>query len=545
MNVSVRQHIFANVPKEQSPRGRRGFQTLYYSRGLIEEEVLLLEERAQYFYSDSGPVKYQFHILTNGQAVITQIVPIPEPDEYGRKGRYLAHSLVLSSDDFRRMAYCPLPLVTPRHFISDITTAVAAGDRASGNLPLKTISVLDIDAWMAQTLEWARQWPPAELEALARLGWRAGAVRAQRQFVEFSGDADTMLRALRVCFLLCPPDKRPALTFDTYAYRSDWSRDWPFWALGGLGDTQKTPYRVDGTARRVHGRLSDADDMPFERWVARKAIPDRLEYFSAYEEDALRLEAIINGDLVPSTDVNSEFGNQFARLNANAVAQRVLSYFPAELGHVRREQLEKRVQAQPWAYLSRLGQGFTIENVVGELFAVEMALLRARTPLANDEQRALSELAAAAKSEELNNLLLLRTRDRDAWRHSLARLPERSYVKITDTSVSAGAISVTDAFVAEHLDAWCAIAARTIRPGELKVVLRDIDKEGRDINVDGLRQLLPALDQEDRLLLANWIRRYPGPAPALRATLGESETQSTDKRSLLDRFRSPFGRKDN
>jgi hypothetical protein len=541
MNISVRQHIFANVPKEQSPRRRRGFQTLYHSAGLTPDEVLLLEERAQYFYEDSAPVKYQFHALPDGQAVVTQTVAVPEPDEYGRKGRYLAHSLILSAEAFRQMAFCPMPLLVARHFVADMAAAVAAGDRARGELPPKTVTVPDIDTWSAQTIEWARRWPTAELEPLARLGWRAAALRAQRQAVELAGDTVAMLQALSVCFLLCPPTKRPALTFDTYAYRCDWGRDWPFWAWGGLRDTPaETLYRVDGAARRVHGRLPDQDDTPFERWIARQAIPDRLEHLSTYEDDALRLDALLSGsgDL---SGVDPEFGRQFAQLNAAAVARRVLAHVPTELGPARRDLLQKKVHSQPWVYLAQLSGGFNAPGVAAELVAVELALLRA--PMTDAERKALGELAATAASEELNNLILLRGKDRDAWRRSLARLPDGAYRRVVEAALSAGVAAVADAFIVEHLDTWCAIAARTIRPGELKTVLRAIDGQGREVNVDSLEQIWPALDAADRQQLVDWVRRYPGPAPGLRAALGAPEPPAQPEPSRLGRLLPRFGRK--
>lgn len=543
MNLTVRQHIFGNVPKEQSPRGRRGFQTIYATQGLTPEEVLLLEERAQYHAGDTQPVKYQFHTLPGDQAVVSQIVAVAEPDEYGRKGRYLAHSLIVAAVDFRRLAYCPLPLIVSGHFVADMATALAAGDRATGELPAKPLTVADADSWAAYTTNVARQWPPVELEALARLGWQAAAARRQRQVVALTGHTDEMLRALSVCFLLCSPEKRAGLTFDTYAYRCDWGRDRPFWALGKLEETAETAYRIDGTARRVYGRLPDGDDTPFERWVARIAIPEHLEYLSAYEEDARRLTAVLAGSGDDVSGMDPTFGRQFAQLNAATVVQRVLARFPSELGQARRERLQRRIQADPWSYLARLPQGFGLGQMAAELIPVETALLRSRAAPADAELRALSQLAATAGDEELNALLLLWGKDRDAWRGSLARLPVESYRRVVAAAISAGVVAPAEAFVVEHLPAWSETVAPAIRPGELKSVLRAIDKQGRQPDVDGLQWVWGSLNQEDRLLLTEWLRRYPGPALVFRANLGLPEPEPPGGRSLLGRLRAPFSRK--
>lgn len=60
MNISVCQHIYSNVPKEQSPTKRRGYQTLFYTQeGLTREEILILEDRAQYYGGELEPIKHQ------------------------------------------------------------------------------------------------------------------------------------------------------------------------------------------------------------------------------------------------------------------------------------------------------------------------------------------------------------------------------------------------------------------------------------------------------------------------------------------------------
>jgi hypothetical protein len=543
MRVSVRQHIFANVPKEQSPRGRRGFQTLYASPGLTAEQTLLLEERAQYQSGPAQRVKHQFYVLGDGQVVVTQIVTVAEPDEYGRPGRYLAHSLILAAADFRRLAYCPLGLLSPRHFIAEMGAAVAAGDRATGGLSPTTLDVPDPDTWQAQALELARSWPPAELEALARLAWRAADLRAARQIVALEGPTEAALPAMNICFLLCPPQKRPALTFDTYTQGNDWSRDWPFWAWGGLEGSSPAPYRIDASARRVHGRLPEAGDSPFERWLARQAIPERLENLLAYEGDALQLAAILGGSAAGASDIAPEFGRQFAQINAADVARRVLSLFPAELGQTRRELLQRRVLGNPWVYLSRLPQGFTAPVQAAELTDVEMALVGSRSEPAEAELRALGELATAAGSHELHALLLLRSKDRDAWRRSLAQVSAGGYRRIVEAALSTGTVSLAEALVLEHLAVWAEIAARVIRPGELKGILRAIDRQDLAGDLDSLQGLWPALSREDQLLLVEWLRRYPGPAPRLRAALGVPLPEVAGERSLLGRLKRPFGRK--
>ena len=66
-----------------------------------------MEGRLLYFPSSVEPVKRLFFTVGDGKAVVAQIVSMPEPDQYGRKGRYLAHSLVFAPADLARFEADP------------------------------------------------------------------------------------------------------------------------------------------------------------------------------------------------------------------------------------------------------------------------------------------------------------------------------------------------------------------------------------------------------------------------------------------------------
>ena len=64
--IQAWQHIYSNVEKEQSPQGRGGFQTLFYSKaGLTEDEIEEMEGRLLYFPSKVEPVKRLFFASYN------------------------------------------------------------------------------------------------------------------------------------------------------------------------------------------------------------------------------------------------------------------------------------------------------------------------------------------------------------------------------------------------------------------------------------------------------------------------------------------------
>ena len=234
MRVTVWQHIYSNVPKEQSPTRRRGYQTLFYTHsGLSEAEVFALEDRSQYYATENNPTKYQFYMLPgNNKAAISKIMPLAGLDEFGRKGRYLAHSLIISKNEFQKLDYCPMGLFVSRWFVSNLKEAFSQGDIKRGNISAKRIEVSD--TWMEGAIQTARKWDLAQLTKLLQLGWQAARIKERRQSIILLGKDNQIMSLLAAMFLLTQPGKRPHLTFDTHVYGCDWTRDWPFWAWGGL-----------------------------------------------------------------------------------------------------------------------------------------------------------------------------------------------------------------------------------------------------------------------------------------------------------------------
>ena len=71
--IQAWQHIYSNVEKEQSPQGRGGFQTLFYSQGLTEAEVEEMEGHLLYFTSAIEPVKRLFFTISTGKSAVAWI----------------------------------------------------------------------------------------------------------------------------------------------------------------------------------------------------------------------------------------------------------------------------------------------------------------------------------------------------------------------------------------------------------------------------------------------------------------------------------------
>src|SRR5262245_3233944 len=110
--IKVAQHIFTSLTKNQVPQRRGGQQTLFYTHDqLTSADVRALEDRAQYRTAQGERIKWQFHWLPSRKAAISHFAPISEPDEFGRKGRYLIHSLIVSPSEWRLLDWSPFDLM--------------------------------------------------------------------------------------------------------------------------------------------------------------------------------------------------------------------------------------------------------------------------------------------------------------------------------------------------------------------------------------------------------------------------------------------------
>jgi len=541
MQITVYQHIFSNVSREQSPTGRRGYQTLFFTQsGLSEQEVKILEDRSQYYASDVEPIKYQFHLLASGKAVITRIIPLQEPDEFGRRGRYLAHSLIVPRGDFAALDYCPLGLLVSAWYFSQLEDAFHQGDRRSGNIPSR---VLDVSvAWKDAALRAAKSWAPDQLIRLARLGWQAGQLKESRQAVVAIGELNQFLSALAIVFLLTSPYKRPLLSFDTYVYGCDWSQDWPFWLWGALQTGElHTSYQIETSTHKVEADLNAAIDTPFERWISTRIIPAGFENFSAQQDQTLLLEQILQGKVI-SPDrwetLEDDIAKDFCALNSQAVIQKVLSQMPKGFSKEMLALLTCEIESDPWGYLKWQRAGLTQHQLTQYFY--DLVLSRITQPLPGSDRKVLMNLAREGRHAGLAGLLMLQVDDVSGWQKNAEALSQETYSEQIRVLQSKVIISAREAFCPKYLASWSEQAGQYLRKGDITVVLEQLRKFKGPIDADSLVQLIPYLTKEDKDLLRRWVRSYSGRAPKLRQALAEPDESNA---SLGERFKSIFSRK--
>lgn len=101
--ASIHQFIYTKVPKDKSPWGKNGFQTLYYPVELMDRKnVLELESRIHYPGEGYTQLKTSAFFITIKEEkflVLLYMQPLPEiVDEFGRKGMFLVHGFLIPAE---------------------------------------------------------------------------------------------------------------------------------------------------------------------------------------------------------------------------------------------------------------------------------------------------------------------------------------------------------------------------------------------------------------------------------------------------------------
>jgi len=117
ITVAARQHILSSVERGYFPQQGRGFQTVAVSKELVGTRDLHTLERAS-FYSlnrdhrqrGQTPVKETFFQLPSGCYAIGRTIDFGV-DSMGREGNFLAHHLVIESEDLIALEGNPFTLL--------------------------------------------------------------------------------------------------------------------------------------------------------------------------------------------------------------------------------------------------------------------------------------------------------------------------------------------------------------------------------------------------------------------------------------------------
>ena len=448
------QHIYANVEPEQSPRGQGGFQTLFYTHaGLSEAEVAEMEARLLYFPGAGDPAKRLFFNTSTGKRVLAQVVPLPEPDRFGRGGRYLAHSLVLDPEQFAALGANPFHVWRHAIYVTTVEEALERGDFHTGDVPPLSF---DLPEEGENAQELARGWPGEALRKLTLLALRAERLAGKRSAVAFLGGPRQVEEALEVGFLAVPTACRPRCTFDTYFHRGNLVATY-FWAIG-LPESPRRPnlVEVDARIRQAPAFVPDQPETAYERWVLEALDAGDLDAAARYRDVAYALcewlddhpadEALL--DSAPPQVIGTVL-----RLSPEQVRARLRRMLQDRLPPLLAERVFAPLsQAEAPQLLQWLREGVDASDLLDALFNT-YAADRFRAP-PRRERGALRGILERTAHQDLRLLQACWDGRREPLRRELGQAGKEAYRWFVQAVLPAGLVDPLDLLVPVQVDAF-------------------------------------------------------------------------------------------
>src|SRR6185312_12637232 len=162
MQLSAAQHVSGVLTSRQSLTGHAGYQTLFCTRDLLEpDEIRTIERQAQLGFVGNGRAKWQSYRLSSNRHVISRLVPIAKPDEFGRRGRFFAHSLIFDAANGVQIDETLFDLLQIARFFASLDKVLASGAMSSGNIHAVAIDCKKESAREAQNS--LRDWSGEQL----------------------------------------------------------------------------------------------------------------------------------------------------------------------------------------------------------------------------------------------------------------------------------------------------------------------------------------------------------------------------------------------
>lgn len=503
--ITCAQHVYGSLTTEQSPIRRRGFQTLFYTRDqLTLEAVRAIETRAQYRPSQEAKGKWQFYELPQGQTVISYLVGVPEPDEFGRRDRYLAHSLIIEPANWRLIGSSPFDLMQPTRFCQTLDHALSLGNLKTGELSSASLDVVPSQSDNAVAL--AEQWTPAELWKLARLVCHPQNILQRGLFVSFVGTEQKIYEALRVAFLLVPVP-RLNCTFDTSAMGCTWPREMTFWGQGFSEEREaRTMFAVLAAQKKV---VVPNDwcppETPYEHWLKTQLDPRRLATIHVHQEDVYVMSSTLTSEAKPTEQLSpipEVVQNDFANANDGAVIERIEALLPkplpsylvecvlAKIGRSARARLQ-------WLIANPNGEG--LGEILFEILAdwddsLAADATRSLTPIISRHAGLRLLFALWAKdAKEIHNSLSVMTAEQ--YRRYVQKLSQRRYAQVHNF------------FSAKHLRQWFYILDSRIKLKDIGIGISYVATYGTQSDWDDLVVLAGEIrSPEERKRLLHWLK---------------------------------------
>lgn len=506
--ITFAQHIYANLTTAQSPTRRRGYQTLACTRSrLSQSNIRAIEARSQHYPTQGTKSKWQFYALPGRQVVVSYLTGVPDPDEFGRTGRYVAHSIVIEPRDWDVIGSTPFAFMVPSRFCQSMDQALAAGDLNTGEIAAGSLAIGRYDSERAQSV--SKEWPIEELWKLTRLVCHPDGILERGHFVSFVGSASQIQDALEVA-LLFSPTPRAQCSFDTSSTGCNWSREMKFWAQGAATEREaRVPFVVLADQKKV--RLPNdwsPRETPHERWMKPLLESRKISTICAHQSSVQLMGSALLGQLENPGNANfivETVKRDFANANEELVNERMAALLPKGIPEFLQGMINQRIghSAQArlnWLLLNPSGEALAevVFDVVGDWSeGPSSEVKRSLTPLIEKHAGLRFVFAVWAKDQRAAHSSLS-AMNSDEYKRFVQKIGQRSYAKVEDF------------FCVRHLDLWWDLFGGRFRTLDLAEGIALVANYGSQEDCNRLPVITSKIpSSEHREALMDWLNERP------------------------------------
>lgn len=275
IKLSLGQHVFGNFEKGlYAPKS--GFQTLFYTKEVLSEGMSdEIERFLVYMRSESKPEKRLFFKLREDKFVISRIISIEETDKFGRVGKYLAHSLIISRRDFEKIFCNPFIIFKSLsgQFVNTNQEAIEKGNPNNGNIEKIDLEISEDELFLLEEemSSGISAWSKDELKKLAICAYYPDLMARGKRTLAINGRQEEIEQVLKCLFALVPSFQRQSLSFDTYFHGCNLINRY-LWAAGFSSPSEIDPnlfFLIDANGKKIFCPDDFQPEMfePYTKWL--------------------------------------------------------------------------------------------------------------------------------------------------------------------------------------------------------------------------------------------------------------------------------------
>jgi hypothetical protein len=252
--------FFSRIEARYSTQNRSGYQVVYHTSGISNDDVERIEERLQCFNGSDVDRRLQFFHLPSGKFAFTVSEALYEidreiTDRNGRSGAFVGHCYVISAEDFARINNNPFIILEDDPNIVRVegrdgvfeTTAQGMVDIKEQNRGAVAMGITP-NAYEPLSATAMEKWTVEKFQQLVTLAMNASAYVDEKYAVSMKSDNSFSLRdLLAILFHTIPKEQRVHCTFDTFV-DGCLSRPGIVWLLGGatrISNARMTQIDID------------------------------------------------------------------------------------------------------------------------------------------------------------------------------------------------------------------------------------------------------------------------------------------------------------